>query len=329
LLISKDVRGNFDNRVTQALLLYMGGKGGFATKDLDETVPEYKSTAIGPYLALVAANAVMRKKPKKALGYFDWARLILPGTIVEEAALRRSLMITTATNDLDRSVELARQYLWRFPKSPYAAQVADLFVDLVNNNFGKITKDQINSILGMMDGRRKQEVFLRIARKAAVGGKLELAKWAASQAIALDDGRNDNQMKLAKLYMGLSDLTNGDLQKAKDVFSQIPDRVLGPDERRLRDAAEFILSEVERKPRLDSLTQAEKDTPTNNEMPVSPPQAAGTPPPAQSGGKAASDAKGAKVLDANAKQAEAIDKFLSQGKTQLNAIDEMIKKGDR
>lgn len=330
-LISQDVRGNFDNRVTSALLLYMDGKGSMAEKTLDETAPEYKKTAIGPYLALVAANAVMNKKPEKALEYFDWARLILPGTIVEEAALRRSLMITIKTDDLEKSKDLARRYLTRFPKSPYAAQVADLFVTLVNDRHEEITEPQVAAILELMEPKRKQEVYLRIARKAAVTGKLDFAKWAARQAMVLDDGSNPNQMRLARLYLGLSDLPTADLEKSKDVFYDIPDEMLGPKERRLRDAGAFVLSELEKKPTLESLTQADGANPDAAGKPQGHAsdgggQGAGhgvDPGGTQLKSQAAADAK-----IADAKTADAVDTFVSQSKEQLRAIDEMIKKGD-
>ena len=324
-LISHDARGNFDNRIMNALLLYMGGKGSMATKSLDETVPEYKTTAIGPYLALVAANAIMQKSPDKALKYFDWARLVLPGSIVEEAALRRSLFITVKANDLDKSLRLSRLYLSRFPKSPYAAQVADQFVTLVDADYGKITNDQIAVILDELDHPRQQEVYLRIARKAAIAGKLPFAKWAAGQAIALDDGTNPAQLKLAKLYQGLSDIPTGDMAETRSTFDQIPDEILGPRERKLRDAGQFILSEVSKPPSLESLTQAEKDKPASSEPASAQPAKADSNAPTPPVQPAKADQKPATAQA----EADPIDAFLNQAKSQVTAIDDLIKKGDK
>jgi chemotaxis protein MotC len=327
LLISRDVPGNFDSRVTNALLMYMGGKGSMATKSLEQTVPEYKTTAIGPYLALVAANAIMQKNPKKALEYFDWARLVLPGTIVEEAALRRSMIITVKSGDLKRSEEFARRYLTRFPISPYAAQVADQLVTLVVGHFGDITEQQLDDILGQVDARRKQEVYLRIARKAAVTGKLDLAKLAAQKAIDLGEGRDDNQMKLARLYLGLSGVPTADIAYSKGVFADIPAEMLGPGERKLLKAGEYILSELGKPPSLDSLTQAADPNIPDKTMPEAAPD---------------TGAHSADVVNATAAQAQTagqpsaangetkdkLDAFLSQSQQQLDAIDAMIKKGD-
>lgn len=312
LLVSRDAEGNFDNRVTNAVLLYMGGKGGMATKLLEDLVPEYQTTAIGPYLALVAANAVMRKKPEKALEYFGWARLLLPGTIVEEAALRRSLMVTVRQNDVKESKKLARRYLTRFPLSPYAAQVADQFVKLVSAHEQDFSDDDIAQILSIMPPRRKQEVYLRIARAATISGKMDLAHKAAKKAIELSDGKDDVQKKLAELYLGLSDISGGKLAAVKSAFAKIPDEMLGPRERRLRDAGQFILSEVEKQPSLDSLTQADNHKVTPDTMPTAPAQSR-----VSAGGAG------------NGKPQDKIDAFLSKGQSQLEAIDAMIKKGDK
>ena len=100
LLIKKDIAGHFDSRLTDALRGYLGGRGTQSVKSLAEIFPEYKRSKVGPYLALVSANSVIRKDPKLALSYFDWARLVAPGTIVEEAALRRSIYIAVRRNFL-------------------------------------------------------------------------------------------------------------------------------------------------------------------------------------------------------------------------------------
>jgi chemotaxis protein MotC len=298
-----------------------------ATKSLEQTVPEYKTTAIGPYLALVAANAIMQKNPKKALEYFDWARLVLPGTIVEEAALRRSMIITVKSGDLKRSEEFARRYLTRFPISPYAAQVADQLVTLVVGHFGDITEQQLDDILGQVDARRKQEVYLRIARKAAVTGKLDLAKLAAQKAIDLGEGRDDNQMKLARLYLGLSGVPTADIAYSKGVFADIPAEMLGPGERKLLKAGEYILSELGKPPSLDSLTQAADPNIPDKTMPEAAPDTG-----AHSADVVNATAAQARTAGqpsaANGETKDKLDAFLSQSQQQLDAIDAMIKKGD-
>lgn len=323
-LIAHDARGNFDTRVSNALIMYLSGKGSAATKTLDDVAPEYKTTTIGPYLALIAANVIMEKKPDIALKYFDWARLVLPGTIVEEAALRRSLFITVKHGEVAKSARLARIYLSRFSKSPYAAQVADQVVTLIDHHHKELGNETISELLDWLDHPRQQELYLRVARTAAVSGEFEFAHWAAGQALALSEGKDDDGAKLANLYLGLSSVPTASLQEVQSVFANIPDELLGPKERKLKDAGTFILSEVERQPTLESLTQApaDKHDPKAQDAAAAS-QASHNQPKAASGGKPAGAAP-AQAPDAK----DSIDTFLTSGKTQLNAIDELMKKGD-
>lgn len=325
LLVSRDVPGNFDSRVTNALMIYLAGKGSMAAKGLEETVPEYKTTAIGPYLALVAANAIMQRSPAKALEYFNWARLVLPGTIVEEAALRRSLLVTAKTNDVPNSIAMARRYMTRFPLSPYAAQVAEQFVALVKSHYGEITNDQIADTLENFEPKRRQEVYLRIARMATVTGRLALAKFAATEAIALSDGKNDSQAQRAQLYLGLSVVPTADIATARSDFADIPDEILGPREKKLREAGEFILSEVEKPAAMgNSLAQGDKANDAANVKAKSEDASLHTPPNTSPNSQASAPATVAK----DKVVANSVDTFLSKGQAQLDAIDAMIKKGD-
>jgi len=130
-LVARDVNGNFDNRVSEALRKYLGGKGVLIAKSLADMVPEYKDTKIAPYLALVAGNVTIVNDPVGALKFYDWARLSAPGTIVEEAALRRSLAVAVEAGMVERAAGYANRYARRFLHSPYASQFADIFVQLV------------------------------------------------------------------------------------------------------------------------------------------------------------------------------------------------------
>jgi chemotaxis protein MotC len=321
LLVSRDARGNFDTRVTNALLMYLTGKGSMATKSLDETVPEYKTTAIGPYLALISANSIMQKSPEKALQYFDWARLVLPGTIVEEAALRRSLLITTKSNDLEKSLVIARRYISRFPQSPYAAQVADQIVALVNSHVGKISDEQIAEVLAGLDVKRRQEVYLRIARVATLSGADELARSSAENAIKLSENSDDTQMKLGKLYLGLSTISTGDIEKAKSAFADVPPEVLGPAEKRLMDAGQYIISEMEKPAFPESLAQGQT---SNISSMVN-----GKDQVAHLGGPSEADSKSTtENSDHGDEGPEAYKTLLTKGRAQLDEIDALIKKGD-
>ncbi|WP_424549460.1 chemotaxis protein MotC [Shinella zoogloeoides] len=248
LLIRKDIAGHFDSRLTDALRSYLGGRGSQSVKSLAEIFPEYKRSRVGPYLALVSANSVIRKDPKLALSYFDWARLVAPGTIVEEAALRRSIYIASEAGWTDKSMAYANRYARRFLRSPYASQFADLFVKLAVDHFDALRQEDILEVLSFMDVPRQREVYLRMARLAAISGKNKLASLAAERAQALTGDGESVPKVLADLYSGLASVPSGDVASAMESIVAIPDDKLSAKDQALKAAARAVAEEVLRLP---------------------------------------------------------------------------------
>lgn len=329
-LVARDVDGNFDNRVTDALRKYLSGKGTLIAKTLGDMVTEYRDTKIAPYLALVAGNVTIPRDPAAALKFYDWARLTAPGTIVEEAALRRSLAVAVEGNMVDKAGAYANRYARRFLHSPYASQFADLFVQLVVEHNDVYDLPSIESILAYMDADRQREVYLRIARQAAIKGHNELAREAADKAKLLS-GTGEGADALAKLYGGLAGIPTNEVGAAIAAIAAIPDEILSPSDRALRDAAAAIADEVVRKPELNSQAQAPepKVEPSNQaSTPEAPavdeqqdPTAAGptaeTPPAAKA--EAAAQPTGAKDQDPQFRT------FVDSGRSKLDAIDDLLK----
>ncbi len=54
---------------------------------------------LGGHLSLAQALLTARNDPRRALGYLQTAALLLPGTLVEEAALRQSAVLAAKTGD--------------------------------------------------------------------------------------------------------------------------------------------------------------------------------------------------------------------------------------
>ena len=351
-LVFNDAAGHFDIRVTEALRMYLNGKSDAAVKRLEEMVPEYKTSEIGPYLALVAANSLGSTNPKDALKYFDWARLVAPGTIIEETALRRSVAFAANAELYDKAVGYAKRYARRFTLSPYAGQFADIFVSLAVDHDKKISADDVKGVLSQMEVSRQREVYLRMARKAALVGKLELAKFCADQAKELLDAKSENSAILANLYSALAKVPSADVVDAMNAIAAIPDDKLSEKDRKLRDAAKFIANEVITPPIPASLTQADDakllvadgmqngeistDNPTapaplGAQVPQSaappappPPKAASETPVTQSGKQ--SPPTTAATTKQDAPSPSEIDTFVAGERAKLDEIDAMLKK---
>ena len=318
LLVARDVDGNFDSRVADILRKYLSGKGTLVAQSIAAMVPEYRGTRIGAYLALIGGNVTIPRDPVAALGFYDIARLEAPGTIVEEAALRRSLAIAVEDGDAGRGVEYAQRYARRFLHSPYASQFADLLVSLVVKRVDSIGHDTIEETFAMMDGERQKEAYLRLSRLAAISGKDSLARMAALKAKALSPDMPDQPQVQANLYESLSNIGTPDVVSAIETIGQIPEAQLSDRDRALRDAARAIADQVVRPP-----------SPQPGADPgVTAGQGAGSGAPANEA--ASAETKGIwRVENHKAEdEGENVRQLVTSGRSKLDEIDSLLKKGE-
>ena len=252
-LVARDVDGNFDTRVADVLRKYLDGRGAIIAKSIAIMVDEYRGQPIGAYIALISGNVTIPTDPLQALEFYDIARLEAPGTLVEEAALRRSLAIAVHEGDANRAFGYANKYARRYLYSPYASQFADLVVSLTVQRYGEVDFNVVEETLSLLDQARQQEVYLRLTRNAAVAGKEELARLAAARASELSKGLPAKPQAQATLYEGLSKISTPDVVAAINSITDVPDDQLTERDRALRDAARAIAEEVIKPPAPDTI----------------------------------------------------------------------------
>lgn len=256
LLADRDIEGNFDSRVTDALRQYLNGKGPLIVENLTKAAPEYKNSRIGPYLFLILGNAMSQQDPIEAMKHYDWARLTAPGTIIEEAALRRSVSLAAQAGLPEKGFRYALNYARRYLTSPYASQFADVFVELAVAHFDESADGRVSEILSFMDSARQREVYLRVARRAAIAGNQALARVASKRAEELVGDDGSRSQMLASFYEGLAAVPSADVFSAAEALAAIPDDKLSPRDRALREAARAVADAVVRPPAIESLAQA-------------------------------------------------------------------------
>ncbi|MCW0980368.1 chemotaxis protein MotC [Agrobacterium sp. BT-220-3] len=317
LLVARDVDGNFDSRVADILRKYLSGKGTLVAQSIAAMVPEYRGTRIGAYLALIGGNVTIPRDPLAALGFYDIARLEAPGTIVEEAALRRSLAIAVEDGDAGRGVEYAQRYARRFLHSPYASQFADLLVALVVKRADSIGEETVQETFAMMDAERQKEAYLRLSRLAAISGKDSLARMAALKAKALSPAMPDQPEVQANLYESLSNIGTPDVVSAIEAIGQIPEAQLSDRDRALRDAARAIAEQVVRPPSLQP--GADAGVAAGAGAHDAPPKEAGN-----AEAKSIWRVETHKVDD----ESDNVRQLVTSGRSKLDEIDSLLKKGE-
>ena len=180
--------GNPEATLARGALAYVEGREAEATRllrDIDlAALPLTLAGAIG----LTQASLTVTENPVRAVALLDRVRLLLPGTLTEEGALRREIFTLGQIGDLRKFETLAIQYLRRFPHSIYAGNFRQrLAFQLMRFDVGQDADRlaTLNRILAELGSESRRDMYLLIARTAIQAGKTASALVATDKALAL------------------------------------------------------------------------------------------------------------------------------------------------
>jgi chemotaxis protein MotC len=227
-----------NRKLGESILFYINGKPKEAMDALSPVDPMAYTPDIAMYLALVKGSLLSEAEPRNALALLDRARLLAPGTLVEEAALRRSIAAAANLGDAKRLLRLSEQYVRAYLRSPYASQFADAFVAGVVPLSATIDRKAMVAVASLMEPDQEKVIYLRIARRAAIDGLIDFAAFAASRAEGVEDDPR------AKLYSSLSNVTSGTVDEVLDKLQNIDRSRLSANDQQLLDAASTIVTEM-------------------------------------------------------------------------------------
>jgi chemotaxis protein MotC len=152
----------------------------------------------------------------KAIELLDLARLLAPGTLVEEAALRREIMLEADQHDVERVALLARQYVSRFGASVYAEGFLQTLAGALAQS-GAIDSaanfDKFHAFFAALAPDTRRGFLLGLARAATLIGRFEIAATAAAAAL---DGVPPDSVEEArgKLYEAMARILTADYDAA-------------------------------------------------------------------------------------------------------------------
>jgi chemotaxis protein MotC len=231
------------------IVAYLKGDISAARAALDPVDPLKLPPDLGAFFALVKGSISGPEDPAAALRMFDEARLLSPGTLVEEAALRRSIALDARSGNAAHFLRVSDLYVRRFLLSPYASQFADAFVAAVVTLHGGIDLDQVDQVIAGMDPERQKVIYLRLARRSAIDGISDLSAYASGRADAIRiDGADPASDPRALLYSSLAILTSDTVDQVLPKLKAIDPSRLSDSDRQLLAAAEAIAAEVTASP---------------------------------------------------------------------------------
>ncbi|MET4386168.1 chemotaxis protein MotC [Bradyrhizobium sp. F1.4.3] len=222
---------NVDARLFDGALAYVEGRQDEARELLKDIKPRTIPSGMGGQVALVQGALFARSEASLAIERLDDARLLLPGTLVEEAALRREILLIGQAEDFDKFEFLTLAYIRHYRNSVYAADFWQRFssgltqsgLALDDRRFARIT-----TLLEQIDRASRLKLYLVIARAGLVRGRLAVTRLAGERALTLSaDATADRER--AHFFRGasraLTDEYDGGLAELKALDrSKLPER---------------------------------------------------------------------------------------------------------
>ena len=193
-------------------LAYVLGNEAEAEKRLSAIDARRLPLRLAGPMAFAQSVIETSRDPAKAIALLDLARLLAPGTLVEEAALRREVMLEADQHKVERVAQLARQYASRFGASVYAEVFLQTLAGALAQSGAIDSPENFNKFRGFFaalapDARRG--FLLGLARAAIMNGRFEVAAIAAAAAL---DGVPPDSVEEArgKLYEAMARILTPD-----------------------------------------------------------------------------------------------------------------------
>ena len=232
-------------QLVEGALAYAEGQDDIARRALGSLDPKTLPPALGGHLALVMATLLTDKDPGRAGAMLDAARLLVPGTLVEEAALRRQIFLVADVATLDKFTALSRQYIRRFRNSVFASnfkgRLTSFAVRLaVAGDVAPLTK--LEPVFAELPAAERRSLYLTLARDAVLAGRPEAARYAAARASGL--APDPAETERARLYTAAAGAASDAAPTARSALSGLDGTRLTPRDAELRIAAEAVADSV-------------------------------------------------------------------------------------
>ena len=226
--------------LTLGALAYLEGREAQARAKLSGIDPRSMPPGLAGQLALTQSALMVREAPARSLELLDLARLLAPGTLVEEAALRREIFVVAQAGDARRFEALSIQYLRRFRRSVYAGNFRQRFAAALTRLDFDSDRTRIASLERMLDEiepESRRDLYLLVARAGLEQGRRETALFAAERAagLAAPDSMPADQ---ARLYRGAALIVaEGRFEDGVETLRSLDRSGLAPSDADLLDTA--------------------------------------------------------------------------------------------
>ena len=245
-LLALEPAPNVDRRLMEASLAYIEGREDDMATLLEDVDPLDLPPALGGHVALVKAAPYIRTDPARAMELLQVASLLMPGTLVEEAALRREVFVAGMMTDVDRFRVLSIRYLRRFRSSVYAGDFRRRFA-LALDTLGFVKSEDkfalLNPVLHEFDADSRRGLYLRLARSALLAGHLNVARKATAEALTLAVA-GTKEHEILKIYLAATRLDPEMITANRDLLWSVDKQMLSAQDLAVLDGVYVVLNSV-------------------------------------------------------------------------------------
>lgn len=249
-IVDKLVGQDATTKVAQAAVLYAEGKRREARSLFEKIDARTLESSLAGHIALIKGVLLDGVDRAASLAQLDDARLLSPGTIVEEAALRRAIPMVGRTGDFDKFAYLMSRYLRRFGASIYAAGLAPQVAKVVTAPGFMNTPEryaELDRVIGLAEPKLAHEFYLMMAQTGVGEADTGLVRFAAERAAKLSLGDSVDGDR-AKLYGAAMMVVSEEMDEGLERLMSIEKSRLGRSDVEIVDAAFRVATAVRQRP---------------------------------------------------------------------------------
>jgi len=229
-LLNKMLQDDQNRPLVDGVLAYAQGResdfhAALGMENLHDTA---WPSALRASLYLALTPYIARKNPELADARLDYIRLIAPGSLFEEAALRRQIKIAATLKNKDKITRLVHHYASHFPNSPYLRDFWAEIMEAVILIQDILDFKEIETLLAPMPEKFRYVAYLQFARLALLDGRLEQAGTYA-HIVEIMAARQGMDVTTAQFYQlaaqAVTDQTGQVMEKLNHLpLEQLPER---------------------------------------------------------------------------------------------------------
>lgn len=233
-------------QLVESAAFFMSGSTSEAKVRLDRIEPTGLPAEIGGRVALARAMLAGDNEERRELE-LSLAAALMPGTLIEESALRRSALALAETDVSDRLWARTDRYVRRFSRSLYAAE----YLTAIIRKLGKLAASgkhidihKLDYVLAALPTTVRRRLYLQLARETSATTATSLAQ-AAARRLGRLSVLGSVEERLAYLYVSIHDIVGSNGVSAIARLKQIDQSGLDPNDIQLLKAALVVAEQIQ------------------------------------------------------------------------------------